>query len=142
MNFFKYILLFSGAAAFVSCGERNETIELVLGDSVFTVEVAKTPEERQLGLMHRKELDPDRGMIFVFEYDQKLSFWMKNTHVPLDIAYISKDGTIKEIHRLKPLSETPVQSEHSVRYALEVPRGTFERLGIEPGQKLEIPEDL
>ena len=126
----------------VSCGENMETAEMIIGGRSFTVEIARSPSERQQGLMHREELGKNRGMLFVFEYDQKLSFWMKNTHIPLDIAYIAKDGTIKEIHRLKPRSEKPVQSVHSVRYALEVPQGTFEELGIGPGYKLKLPADL
>lgn len=130
-------------ALLLSCGgEGMETVDIVLGSRKFTLEIARTPEERQKGLMHREELQQDRGMLFVFEYDRKLSFWMKNTRIPLDIAYIAKDGTIKEIHRMKPLSEKPVPSSHSVRYALEVPAGTFEELGIAPGQRLDLPPDL
>lgn len=119
-----------------------ETAEIKIGNKTFTVEIARTPEERQRGLMYRKELGEDRGMLFVFEYDQKLSFWMKNTSIPLDVAYIAKDGTIKEVHQLKPFSEKSVKSAYSVRYALEVPRGTFASLGVGPGDTIELPAAL
>jgi hypothetical protein len=67
---------------------------------------------------------------------------MKNTYIPLSIAYIAEDGTIKEIHRMRPESKKSVESVHSVRYALEVNRGLFEELGIEVGDTVEFPEDF
>ena len=121
------------------CEKELETAQIALGGKSFTVEIARTPAERQKGLMDRKELADDRGMLFIFEYDQRLSFWMKNTYIPLDIAYISKDGRIREIHRMKPLSEKPVVSGYSVRYALEVNAGTFEALGVQAGDRLTLP---
>ena len=139
---FALLLFVFTAAALNSCGEEMETTEITLNGRTFTVEIARSPEERQQGLMHRKSLETDRGMLFVFSYDQKLSFWMKNTTIPLDIAYLSADGTVKEIHQMKPLSERAVQSSHSVRYALEVPQGTFAELGIKPGYRIDLPEDL
>ena len=120
-------------SSFMRRGRDGNSSILLIGRRKFTLEIARSPEERQKGLMHREELQKNRGMLFVFEYDQKLSFWMKNTHIPLDIAYVAKDGTIKEIHRMKPRSEKPVQAAHSVRYALEVPRGqTPEKAWISP----------
>jgi uncharacterized membrane protein (UPF0127 family) len=79
-------------------------------------------------------------MLFVFQSDQLLSFWMKNTLVPLSIAYISHDGRILEIYDMQPGDLNPVSSSRSVRYALEVPQGWFNRSGLGVGDRLEIPE--
>jgi hypothetical protein len=113
-----------------------------MGGETFTIEVARTEAEKQLGLMYRKNLRKNRGMLFVYEQDRKLSFWMKNTKVPLSIAYIAKDGTIKEIYQMEPYSLRSIESTHYVRYALEVPQGTFERLGIGPGDTVDMPEKV
>jgi hypothetical protein len=99
-------------------------------------EIAVTNAERARGLMYRESVPDGEGMLFVFEVDQKPAFWMKNTEVPLSIAFIRADGRIAEIRDLSPYSLDPVQSERSVRYALEVPRGWFARAGIAVGDRL------
>ena len=127
---------------FTGCSEEKEIVSITVGKDVYHIEVAITQEEQSLGLMNRKELKPDDGMIFLYKEDRKLSFWMKNTLVPLSIAFISKDGTIKEIHHMKPESLTPVISTHSVRYALELPQGSFERSGINVGDRIVLPAQI
>jgi uncharacterized protein len=130
-------LLFS----FSSC-EAKETLVLQVGSERFSVEVADSPDERAKGLMNRKRLDENEGMLFVFPHDQKVSFWMKNTSIPLSVAYIAADGTIREIHDLVPFREIPVSSRYSVRFALELSRGAFDRAGSGPGEKvLGLPAD-
>jgi uncharacterized membrane protein (UPF0127 family) len=124
------------------CRNNADVIQVKVGEHTLTAEVARTPEQRRQGLMNRKTLGKDRAMLFVFEKDQKLSFWMKDTSIPLSIAYIAKDGTIKEIHRMRPYSEKAVKSDHYVRYALEVNQGWFEKRGVEPGERVEFPEGL
>jgi uncharacterized membrane protein (UPF0127 family) len=99
-------------------------------------EIAKTDEERAQGLMYRKELAEGEAMLFVFDRDQMMNFWMKNTFIPLSIAYISSDGIILEIHDMKPHVEAPVSSARSARYALEVPQGWFTSAGVNIGDKL------
>jgi uncharacterized membrane protein (UPF0127 family) len=99
-------------------------------------EIARTDDQRQRGLMFRKEVKDGEGMFFIFEQDQILSFWMKDTVVPLSIAYISRDGVILEIRDLEPGNLRPVVSSRSCRYALEVPRGWFDRAGLGPGDRL------
>jgi hypothetical protein len=89
--------------------------------------------------MYRSSLKDGEGMLFVFESDQKLAFWMKNTKLPLSLAYILSDGTIVQIIDLVPFSEESRPSIRSVRYALEVPQGWFERSGIKVGDKVRIP---
>ena len=101
-----------------------------------TAEIAKTDEERSQGLMHRKKLPDGEGMLFIFDRDQPLSFWMKNTIIPLSIAFIASDGRIIDIKDMQPLDENSVRSSRSVRYALEVPQGWFGRAGVKPGDVL------
>jgi len=103
-----------------------------------TVEIARTDEERTQGLMHRKKLPDGEGMIFIFDRDQQLSFWMKNTVIPLSIAFIASDGRIIEIRDMRPLDLNTVKSSRSVRYALEAPQGWFDRAGIKPGDVVSL----
>jgi uncharacterized membrane protein (UPF0127 family) len=127
-----------------SCAARENTAlekqELVLKGSDFSVtlmaEIARTEKERQRGLMFRKEIKDGEGMFFIFQRDQILSFWMKNTLIPLSLAYISRDGVILEIRDLEPENLRPVVSGRSCRYALEVPEGWFDRVGLGPGDRL------
>lgn len=102
-------------------------------------EIAAKQEERNYGFMNRKNIPAGTGMLFVFEDEQQLSFWMKNTPHPLSIAYITKNGTVRDIFDMKPYSLSPILSTGSVKYALEVPQGWFKSCGIEPGDKVEIP---
>ncbi|MBI9098251.1 MAG: DUF192 domain-containing protein [Spirochaetaceae bacterium] len=129
-------------SVFISCTTEKRTAELKVGDKIIHVEIADTAESRALGLMHRKSLPRDRGMLFVFEEEKRLSFWMKNTLIPLSIAYISRNGEIKEIHKMYPLDERSVSSSRSVKYALEMNQGWFKENGIVIGDKIIIPENL
>ncbi|MDR2517148.1 MAG: DUF192 domain-containing protein [Spirochaetaceae bacterium] len=99
-------------------------------------EIARTEEELGRGLMFRTALADGEGMLFVFRQDQILSFWMENTLIPLSIAYIAWNGKILEMHDMRPRDRTAIRSSRSVRYALEVPRGWFDRAGIMPGDVL------
>jgi uncharacterized membrane protein (UPF0127 family) len=93
--------------------------------------------------MNRPSLPDGEGMLFVFEREQILSFWMKNTLIPLSIAFSRTDGRIAEIRDMQALDITTVRSARSARYALEVPQGWFTRAGIAPGDYLRLgPEDL
>jgi uncharacterized membrane protein (UPF0127 family) len=89
--------------------------------------------------MGRQSLKDGEGMLFVFDRDHILSFWMKNTLIPLSIAYIAYDGRILEIHDLEPQNLLAVRSNRSARYALEVPQGWFARMGIRAGDMLIFP---
>jgi uncharacterized membrane protein (UPF0127 family) len=114
-------------------------IALRSGDVELTVELARSDQEKNIGLMYRRELADGKGMLFVYTADQMLSYWMKNTYIPLSIAYLSAEGEIREIYDMVPLSLAPVSSTRSVRYALEVPQGWFERAGLKPGDRFEFP---
>jgi len=89
--------------------------------------------------MHRRQMPQDEGMLFVFEYPQPLSFWMKNTYLPLDIAFVSKDGTILNILRMEPLNEVPrYLSRGPALYAIEANAGWFQNNGIKPGDRVRF----
>lgn len=118
--------------------DRLPTRMLSIGTAEIEVEIADNTESRRTGLMKRKSMDENHGMLFIFESDQKLSFWMKNTLIPLSIAYIASDGEILEIYDMKPESLRPVESINSVRYALEMNQGWFERNNVAPGDFLEL----
>ncbi|MCL2043218.1 MAG: DUF192 domain-containing protein [Treponema sp.] len=105
---------------------------------VITAELAITDAERNQGLMYREKLSDGEGMLFIFDRDQQLSFWMKNTLIPLSIAFVSSDGRITEIRDMQPHDETSVRSSRSVRYALEVPQGWFDRVGVQSGDILRL----
>jgi len=107
---------------------------------ILKTEIAANDQDRARGLMHRTKVPDGEGMLFVFDRDQTLSFWMKNTLVPLSIAYLSSDGRILEIHPLQPGSLAPVRSGRAARYALEVPLGWFDRVGVGIGDRVVLPQ--
>ena len=116
----------------------------VTGKATYDCYIADTQETQQLGLMNVTESDlpTDRGMIFVFDQDRYLSFWMRNTIIPLDIAYIRSDGTIVKTYTMEPLNEEGYPSVEPARFALEVRAGQFAQKGIRMGDHVEIPPAL
>jgi uncharacterized membrane protein (UPF0127 family) len=106
------------------------------------VEIAATEAQRELGLMNRKSMDEDAGMLFTFPNDVNIGFWMKNTLIPLDIAYIDASGRVLEVHQAKPLDETVLYPKTPFRYALEVNQGWFERHGLGLGATVTLPSNL
>ena len=127
-------------AATVRAAEEMLEIVTASGVHVFTVEVARTDEERAKGLMFRKELPEGRGMLFDFKPDQHVSMWMRNTYIPLDMLFINGDGTIRRIaENTVPLSEKTIPSGGPVRGVLEVIGGTAKKLGIKPGDRVAHP---
>jgi len=105
-------------------------------------EVADTPELRQKGLSGRTDLEPGYGMLFVYEEPATRHFWMKDTVLPLSIAFIKEDGTIVQIEKMQPQDLTQVSSEEPVNYALEVRQGWFEERRLGPGIKAQLPEEI
>ena len=101
-------------------------------------EIADKPETREKGFMFRKNIPDGTGMLFIFEEDKVLRFWMKNTPSPLSIAYIDYKGQIKDIFDMKPYDLSDTTATGYVRYALEVPQGWFGRAGIKVGDKLKL----
>jgi len=128
------------AALVSSCQSPPERVTITSGGQSLTVEVARTTAQRERGLMERTNLGPRDGMIFVFDRDDHLSFWMKNTPTALSIAFLSVEGKILQIEDMQPLSETIVRSRLSARYALEMRQGAFADLGIKEGDRFTFPE--
>ena len=137
-----FLVLLTTVVSSCSGLESFEKIEIPIegrnGNVTVTAELARTAAQREQGLMHRKNLKDGYGMLFIFDRDQILSFWMKNTLIPLSIAFIAYDGRILEIYDMQPGNLNPVYSSRSARYALEVPQGWFDRAGIVDGDKLQL----
>ena len=131
-------LSIASAIAIAGCDGDEGRVELSVGGHPFTVELARTEQEWQRGLMFRETLGADEGMLFVFPESRPRSFWMKDTPLPLSIAYIAADGRILEIHDMEPFSLEPVRSRSPARYALEVNRGRLGELGITPGDFVDV----
>ncbi len=124
---------------FVSCqNAQADLFPLQIGDQLFLVEVADSPAERQQGLMYRRTLESDRGMLFIFEDSDFRSFWMKNTYIDLSIAYIDEQWRIIDILDMYALDESSVPSSRPAKYALELNRGAFERHGVFEGDRLDL----
>jgi uncharacterized membrane protein (UPF0127 family) len=112
------------------------TVKLTAGIHVITAEAATTTQSRTIGLMHRERLAPNHGMLFVFEDKAQQCFWMRNTIVPLTIAFIEDDGTILQLADMAPKSDVSHCSQRPVRFALEMEQGWFGKRGIAPGAKV------
>ena len=110
------------------------------GVQVFSVEVATTDEEKQTGLMYRKELADGKGMLFDFNPEQEVSMWMKNTYISLDMIFIRADGRILRIAENTETLSTKIIASHGLaRAVLEVPAGTAQKYGIRPGDRVGHP---
>lgn len=106
----------------------------------FEIDLATNDAERSHGLMFRKSLGPYEGMLFDFHQEQPVSFWMKNTLIPLDMIFIAGDGTIRHIHsNAVPLSTDAIPSKFPVRGVLEINGGSAKLLGLKPGDKVKHP---
>ncbi|MCX6841396.1 MAG: DUF192 domain-containing protein [candidate division WOR-3 bacterium] len=117
-----------------SSERQHQGTELRIKDARVSAEVVSKPEDRNLGLMFRHSLAPDSGMLFVFDTDDFQRFWMKNTLIPLSIAFITRDSLITDILEMAPLdTTTPYLSSKAVRYAIEMNSGWFQTHGLKPG---------
>jgi uncharacterized membrane protein (UPF0127 family) len=115
------------------------TTTLNAGIHVITAELARTGEQREIGLMFRESMPANHGMLFVFERPGQQCFWMKNTLLPLDVAFIADNGTIVNTDRMKPRTLDPHCSTQPVRFVLEMNDGWFAKRGITAGSKLTGP---
>jgi uncharacterized protein len=117
---------------------QTQLPRIKIGAGMFKIDtqVAQTPQQREIGLMFRKEMPQQEGMLFVFEEPSRQCFWMKNTLIPLTAAFVADDGTVVNLEDMKPQTTTSHCSAKPVRYVLEMNKGWFSKKGIKAGSKL------
>lgn len=144
-----FVAMAAMAALLVSCSDGPDTntpdplptTTLDVGGTAVTVELATDGPSRQRGLMYRDGLVKNHGMLFVFPRTERARFWMKNTRIPLDIAFLTARGRIVEIHRREPFDEDSQGPDEAVKYVLEMTQGWFAAHGVEPGATIVIPPE-
>ncbi len=126
------------ATAFAQQAPQTNLQRITLSSGIYQIDtqLALTPEQHEIGLMFRKEMPPQEGMLFVFPRPSKQCFWMKNTILPLTVAFISDDGTIANLEDMKPQTTDSHCSIKPVRFVLEMNQGWFAKKGIKAGSKL------
>jgi len=138
----KKAILLALMLVLVSCtAEQNPAHSMQIGATKVNLELAITPAEQAKGLMHREYLAEDRGMLFIFEYEQMQSFWMKNTLIPLDMIFIDSDDKIVDIMTAEPCEKEPCKSytpKAEAKYVLEVNAGFAEKHNIEIGEEAKL----
>lgn len=122
------------------CSETRVSLRGDWGTASFSVEIADDDAERAQGLMHRTSMPKSHGMLFVYEEEQpRVSFWMRNTLIPLDLLYIDTDGIVQEIHTALPLDETPIPSSGPRLAVLEINGGLARAMGMTAGTQIQHP---
>ena len=136
------ILAVLGGVASAQQGPQSGLPEMVVraGDCRLVLEKATTPEASQIGLMNRPSMEADRGMVFAIPEGRKAVFWMKNTLIPLDIAFLSEDWTVLSIKQMQPLDLTNVPGPDDTRIAVEVNEGRFAECGVAVGDQITAVE--
>lgn len=132
-------LLWTLSFSAVHAQEQQKLPEIRLNSGMYNInaELARTPQQREIGLMGRRSMGASEGMLFVFEQPGVQCFWMKNTLLPLSIAFLADDGTVVNIADMKPQSLDSHCSTKPVRYALEMNQGWFAKRGVKTGSKLD-----
>ena len=136
--------------SFSGCGEDKsaKTAEvkplstyfpIKVGDQVVQLQIAAQLSEMQNGLMQRRDLKPDQGMIFIYQKPDRMHFYMRNTPTPLDIGYFSPDGVLREKYQMYPFDETTVSSRSDrIQFSVEMNQGWYDRNGVKPGAQLDV----
>jgi len=127
-----------GAPQPAAGGQATRTVRITIGGVQVTAEIADNEELRGRGLMYRDSLPENHGMLFVYGTTAVRSFWMRNTRIPLDIAFIDGNGVIINIEQMEPQSDRNYFSQGPMMYALEMSQGWFEAHGVEPGDRLDF----
>lgn len=130
-------LLLAGVLCDACAAENGAQLPLRIGQHAFQVEVATTPLQREHGLMGRTELPTNGGMLFVFERAAQHCFWMRNTPLPLSIAFVEDNGRIANLANMQPYTDTLHCPNTEIRYALEVAQGGFQQRGIMTGAQVD-----
>lgn len=150
------IILYSPTALATAESKTSDTINIKIGNKDFLLTKASTPFARRQGLMHRKHLDDNKGMIFIYDYPDISTFWMGHTLIPLDLIMIKPNGTISDIFLLEPQeqkkpNETEEQysermprytSSERILYAIEIKQGNVKKLNIKKGDHIVIPSNI
>jgi uncharacterized protein len=135
-----FVFLAAGLSAAAAQALEQLTIVTSSGRHVFQVEMARTPDERSRGLMFRRFMPQDRGMLFDFERVEPVAMWMQNTYIPLDMFFIRADGTIARVaENTEPLSTRTISSGEPVLSVLELNGGAAARIGAKAGDRVEHP---
>lgn len=131
-------IVFAALLAPVAALAEDLTLHTATGDYRFGVDVVDTPASRAQGLMFVTELADDAGMLFDFKEEREVSFWMRNTFIPLDMIFVGADGVVKTIHvNARPQDPTSIPSEVPVQFVLEIPGGRSTEIGLKPGDTME-----
>jgi uncharacterized protein len=141
----KFLLCLLLGMGFAGCNSAKtvdpfglRTVNLTVGGVSLKAEVAEDDQSREMGLMFRDSLPEDHGMLFIFDRPHQASFWMKNTKIPLSIAFLENDRVIREEKSMRPYDETLIQSRSDkIRFAIEVNAGWFDQHQVKPGTKVE-----
>ena len=146
-TYFHLILLLVLFPAVSACSNHSpisnkNTYEIKIDNKTSHAEVAFTQKGRTIGLMFRDTLDEDHGMLFIYPQEKNLSFWMKNTKIPLSIAFINSKGIITQIDSMTPYSLMSHTSKEKVKYALEMEQGWFRKNGIKIGSKVSLSPEI
>jgi uncharacterized membrane protein (UPF0127 family) len=131
------VLAFSLACSAQTGPQKLPSIRLNAGIHNIQAEMARTPQQREIGLMFRESMGPNEGMLFAFDEPATQCFWMRNTFLPLSVAFVADDGTIVNLDEMKPQTLDSHCSAKPVRYVLEMNREWFTKRGIKPGFKLK-----
>lgn len=132
----------AAALCWAAGAAHAQQVALEAGGHQIKAEVASTERVRQFGLMYRSHLPPDQGMLFVYPSPLRICMWMKNTLIPLSVAFLDEDGRILNIEDMAPQSEESHCAAKDARYALEMNRGWFVERGINPGARIEGVKSL
>ncbi len=140
------------AVAFAACAKDRATgdepavrktvsdfFSIKVGNKTVRMQLAVLPQEQEHGLMERRDLGRDDGMLFVYAKPQQVNFWMRNTPTPLDIGYFDESGTLLEIYAMQPFDETTIPSRSAhIKFPLEMNQGWFAQNGVKPGAQLDL----
>jgi len=132
------ILIVIGVIIYIYFPRKLQTIKININAHQYQLEIAKTIPQHTAGLMNRKKICPNCGMLFVFNIEMPLSFWMKNTYIPLDIIFLDKSGTVLNIAQGKPESLELINSVSPAKYVIEINANECQRIGLKPGDKIEF----
>jgi uncharacterized membrane protein (UPF0127 family) len=147
---FARFLILASFACLAACGRADaqkssavksleDRFPIKVGERTVQMQIAALPAELQHGLMFRKTMGEDEGMLFIFATPQPQGFWMRNTTLPLDIGYFDASGELKEVYPMYPLDERPVASHsRSIQFCLEMNQGWYKQSGVKPGMKLDL----